>query len=369
MASIFGHNLRISSFGESHGAAVGVIIDGVPPRLVLTREDIQVELDRRRPGQSDIVTPRDEKDQCEILSGVLDDLTLGTSLAVIVRNEDQRSSAYNEMSVKYRPSHADYTYDAKYGIRAWAGGGRASARETIARVIAGVVAKKILQQAYPHMQVLAWVESVGELRVENDPQTITAAQIEASAVRCGDARIAEQMIELIKQVRSQGDSIGGTVRCIVRGAPAGLGSPVFDKLDADLAKAMLSLPACKGFAIGSGFEGTRLRGSQHNDAFYMEQGRVRTRSNNSGGVQGGISNGEIINFVSAFKPTATIMLDQHTVDKDLNPTTLKGRGRHDACVLPRAVPIVEAMTWLVLADHYLGWRAQCAQQVQNSLQG
>ncbi len=358
MGSFLGQVFRIATWGESHGGGVGVVIEGCPPRLPLSEEDIQPALDRRRPGQSDIVTPRKETDTCRILSGVANGLTTGTPISIMVPNEDQRSEAYSEMETMYRPSHADYTYDAKYGVRSVAGGGRASARETIGRVAAGAVASKILAQLYPQLEVVAFVTSIHDLAAQIDPLAVTHAQVEANVVRCPDAAMAEKMIERIKEVRSEGDSIGGTVECVIRGMPAGLGDPVFDKLEADLAKAMLSLPATKGFEIGSGFAGTRLRGSEHNDAFVMRDGHVATATNRSGGVQGGISNGEPIVFRVAFKPTATIAKAQQTVTTSGEPAELKARGRHDACVLPRAAPMVEAMAALVLCDHALRQRAQ-----------
>lgn len=335
-----------------------MVIDGCPSRLPLTEADIQIELDRRRPGQSDIVTPRKEADRCEILSGVFEGQTTGTPIAILVRNTDQRSEAYTEMEKLYRPSHADYTYDAKYGIRNVQGGGRASARETIGRVAAGAVAKKILTTLYPGLEILSYVQTVETIEAPIDPTTVQSADIEANAVRCPDAAIAEKMIARIKEIRSQGDSIGGVVECVARGIPAGLGEPVFDKLEADLAKAMMSLPATKGFEIGSGFAGTKLTGSQHNDAFEMREGQVRTTTNRSGGVQGGISNGEPIFFRVAFKPTATIAKKQQTVSREGEAAELAARGRHDPCVVPRAVPMIEAMTALVLCDHLLRQRAQ-----------
>jgi chorismate synthase len=357
--SSFGSLFRISTFGESHGGGLGVVIDGCPPRLALDAEAIQRELDRRRPGQSRLVTPRDEADRVEILSGVLDGKTLGTPIAMLVRNQDARSKDYAGIATAYRPSHADYTYDAKFGIRAVAGGGRASARETVARVAAGAVAKQLL--ATQGVEILAWVDEVGELAASVDAAAVTMAQIEETPVRCPDPAAAAAMIERIEQVRKAGDSIGGVVRAVARGVPAGWGEPVFDKLDADLAKAMLSLPAVKGFEIGSGFAGTRMLGSQHNDAFVPRPGGgIGTRTNFSGGVQGGISNGEPILVRVAFKPTATIMREQETVDPGGAPAVLAPRGRHDPCVLPRAVPIVEAMIALVLADHFLRQRAGAA---------
>jgi chorismate synthase len=324
----------------------------------LTESDIQPALDRRRPGQSDIVTPRKESDTCKILSGVFEGQTLGTPISIMVPNTDHRPEAYSEMETMFRPSHADFTYQSKYGIRNWQGGGRSSARETIGRVAAGAVALKVLQQIAPELEVIAWVSSIHDLDATVNPDIVTFAQVEANTVRCPDPVMAQTMIERIKQVRSEGDSIGGTIECVARGIPAGWGEPVFDKLDADLAKAMLSLPATKGFEIGSGFSGTRLRGSEHNDAFRVVDGRVRTSTNRSGGVQGGISNGEPIVFRVAFKPTATIAKTQQTVTVTGEEGDLAARGRHDACVLPRAVPMVEAMTLLVLCDHALRHRAQ-----------
>lgn len=359
MSNSFGQLFRISTWGESHGGGVGVVIDGCPPRIPLSEEDIQYDLDRRRPGQSEIVTPRKESDTCEILSGVFEGQTLGTPIAILVRNKDQRPSSYNEMKEKYRPSHADYTYDAKYGIRAWHGGGRASARETIGRVAAAAVAKKVLATLYPELEILAWVQSVKHIEANVDPSTVKAETIESNIVRTADPDAVEPMTDYIKQMRSEGNSVGGVVQCIVRQAPVGLGNPVFGKLEATLAHAMLSLPATKGFEIGSGFSGTQLTGMEHNDPYYMDGDRVRTKTNRSGGVQGGISNGEHIDFRVAFKPTATIMTEQDTVSTDRKDTELKGRGRHDPCVLPRAVPIVEAMTALILLDHALLHRAQC----------
>jgi chorismate synthase len=338
---------------------VGVVVDGCPPRIPLTTAEIQTELDRRRPGQSSITTQRREPDTVEIVSGLHEGLTIGTPLAMLVRNQDNRGGDYEEMRTKYRPSHADYTYQAKFGIRAWQGGGRASARETVGRVAAGVVARKVLATFAPGLEIVAWVQRVQDLEVAVDTTTGSRAAVDANIARCPDAAVAERMISLIDGARKAGDSLGGVVEAVARGVPAGWGEPVFDKLDADLAKAMLSLPAAKGFEIGSGFAGTRLTGSQHNDPFYGQDGRVRTRTNRSGGVQGGISNGEEIVLRVAFKPTATILREQETVDEEGNETTIKARGRHDPCVLPRAVPIVEAMIALVLADHALRQRGQC----------
>ena len=358
MASNSGTLFRISTFGESHGVGVGVIIDGCPPRIPLTEQDIQLELDRRRPGQSKIVTPRKEDDRAEILSGVVDGQTLGTPIAIMVRNTDQRPSAYTEMQTAYRPSHADYTYDAKYGVRAVSGGGRASARETIGRVAAGAIARKVLQHLIQGYEAVAYVKSVHTLNATVDTKTVTTEQVESNIVRTADPAMVDPMIELITAMRSEGNSVGGVVECVVRGVPPGLGEPVFDKLEADLAKAMMSLPATKGFEIGSGFAGALLTGLQHNDEFYMEGDRVRTRTNRSGGVQGGISNGEDIVFRVAFKPTATVLQDQKTITHEHQETVLAARGRHDPCVLPRAVPIVEAMVHLVLVDHLLRHRGQ-----------
>ena len=358
MGNTFGHLFRITTWGESHGGGVGVVIDGCPPRLELTEADIQPDLDRRRPGQSSIVTPRKETDTVQILSGTFEGRTLGTPISMMVKNEDQRSEAYSEMATKFRPSHADYTYQAKFGIRNWQGGGRTSARETIGRVAAGAVAKKILQQRFG-VEILACVTQVQDIAAEISSEKFTLAQVESNIVRCPDAVAAEKMIARIEAARQDGDSVGGLILGVARGVPPGWGEPVFDRLEADLAKAMLSLPATKGFDIGSGFAGIRLTGLQHNDPFRAENGRVFTTSNRSGGIQGGISNGETIYFRVAFKAVATVMHEQDTVDTALQNTTLKGRGRHDPCVLPRAVPMVEAMTALVLVDHALRQQAQC----------
>jgi chorismate synthase len=358
MANSFGNLFRITTWGESHGGGVGVVVDGCPPRLALTEADIQPDLDRRRPGQSKIVTPRKEADRVEILSGTFEGKTLGTPISLIVRNTDQRSEAYTEMATKFRPSHADYTYQAKFGIRAWPGGGRTSARETVGRVAAGAIAKKILRERYG-VEVLAFVKQVRDITATIDPEKVKFADIESNIVRCPDQAAAKKMIQLIEEMRGAGDTVGGIVEGLARGVPAGWGEPVFDRLEADLAKAMLSLPASKGFDVGSGFGGILLTGTQHNDPFRAKQGKVHTTSNRSGGIQGGISNGETIYFRVAFKPVATVMSEQDTVDIDFKNTTLKARGRHDPCVLPRAVPMVEAMTALVLVDHALRHKAQC----------
>ncbi len=356
MSSSLGTLFRISTWGESHGGGVGVVVDGCPPRVPITLGEIQYELDRRRPGQSSIVTQRKESDTVEILRGVLDGLTLGTSISMMVRNEDQRSRDYDEMKDKYRPSHADYAYDEKYGIRAWSGGGRSSARETIGRVAAGALAKKVL--ASLGVEIVGYVEKVHSLRADIDPRTVTMSDVEANIVRCPDQKAAEQMLEHIESIRKAGNSVGGVIGCVARGVPAGWGEPVFDKLEADLGKAILSLPACKGFEIGGGFGMTDLTGLQANDEFEVDDaGIVSTRTNFSGGIQGGISNGMPIVVRAAFKPTATIMMEQHTITSDHSNTTIKGRGRHDPCVLPRAVPMVEAMVALVLVDHALRQRS------------
>jgi chorismate synthase len=353
MGNIFGQLFRITTFGESHGGGIGVIIDGCPPRIEISEAEIQRELDRRRPGQSKLTTRRKEADRCEILSGVFEGKTLGTPIAVLVRNKDVRPEDYSEIARKFRPSHADYTYEAKYGIRNWQGGGRASARETIGRVAAGAIAKKILAALYTDFEIVAYVTQIHELAAQIDRSTVKIKDVEKTIVRCPDNSIARKMISLIETVRDEGDSVGGVIECVTRGVPPGLGEPVFDKLEADLAKAMLSIPAAKAFEIGSGFGATQMRGSQHNDAFETRAGKIRTTTNNSGGVQGGISNGEDIYFRVAFKPPATIALEQKTVTISKDETDLAARGRHDPCVLPRAVPIVEAMAALVLCDHAL----------------
>lgn len=357
MGNTFGHTFRVTTWGESHGDAVGVVIDGCPPRLEISAEDIQKELDRRRPGQSEITSQRKESDRAEILSGVFDGMTLGTPIMIGVWNEDHRVKDYEHMRTTFRPSHADYTYQAKYGIRNWKGGGRASARETVGRVAAGAIAKKILRQDQ-NVEIVGYVKQVWTLIADVNVESITSEDVESNIARCPDPDIAPLIIERIKQARKDGDSLGGVVEAVARNVPTGLGDPVFDKLEADLGRGVLSLPACKGFEIGSGFSGVTMTGSQHNDPFYNSDGRIRTRTNWSGGVQGGISNGENIVMRAAFKPTATILRSQETVDVNGNPTTLEGRGRHDPCVLPRAVPMVEAMIALVLADHVLRQRAQ-----------
>lgn len=353
----FGQLFSIATWGESHGPGVGVTVDGCPPGVPIVREDIQRDLDRRRPGQSSITTQRREADQVEILSGVEEGLSTGAPIAMLVRNADARSEAYDHLKDLYRPSHADYTYQAKYGFRSWRGGGRASARETIGRVAAGAIARRILADA-AGVEIVAYVKRIHDIEGEADPATVRREDVEKNIVRCPDSAVAERMIARIEEVRKNGDSVGGIIEMVARKVPPGLGEPVFDRLEADLAKAMLSLPATKGFEIGSGFAGTLLTGSEHNDAFYMAGSRVRTRTNRSGGVQGGISNGEDIVIRVAFKPTATIAKPQETVTTAGEATILRAKGRHDPCVLPRAVPMVEAMAALVLADHWLRQRAQ-----------
>lgn len=356
MGSSHGKLFMVTTFGESHGPAVGAVVEGCPPGLLLSEADIQPDLDRRRPGLNPLTTPRDEADRVRILSGVFEGRTLGTAIGLLVENTDADPSKYVAMKDLYRPSHADYTYDARYGTHSWQGGGRASARETIGRVAAGAIARKMLLER-PGISVLAWVSAVGELDSEIDPARVTADAIESNPVRCPDQARAAEFEALIREARRERDTVGGVITAVARGVPAGLGDPVFDKLEAELAKAMLSLPACKGFESGSGFSGARMRGSAHNDSFYQEQGRIRTRTNHSGGIQGGISNGEDILIRVAFKPVATHFLPQETVTREGEAITFSAKGRHDPCVLPRAVPMVEAMMLLVLADHYLRWQA------------
>lgn len=353
----WGQLFRTTTFGESHGGAVGAVVDGCPPGLLLDLEAVQRELDRRRPGQSVLTSARNEADRCEVLAGLFEGRTLGSPLVLLVKNEDGNPSEYAAFKDKYRPSHADFSYDAKYGRRAWAGGGRASARETVGRVAAGAVARQVLASLGP-VEVLAWVERVGDVEAAVDGATVAREAVEASAVRCPDAEASSAMEAAIGEVRALGDTLGGVIRCVARQVPAGLGEPVFDKLEADLAKALLSLPAAKGFEVGSGFSGARLRGSQHNDCFAAGPQGIVTRTNFSGGIQGGISNGMPLELAIAFKPVPTISHEQATVDRNGSPTTIKPSGRHDPCVLPRAVPIVEAMVCLVLVDHWLRWRGQ-----------
>jgi len=347
----YGHIFRITTFGESHGKAVGVVIDGCPAGLDIDIDRIQEELDRRRPGQSKITTQRQEGDKIEILSGIFEGKTQGTPIALMVQNEDQRSKDYSHIQDKFRPSHADFTYFSKYGTRDYRGGGRSSARETLARVAAGAVAKQVLEQK--GIKIWAYVSQVGSLKVEKPYQLLDPEHIEQNIVRCADPHVAEKMIELIDQIRKNRDTIGGVVSCVIQNAPVGLGEPVFDKLHAELGKAMLSINAVKGFEYGSGFEGVSMLGSHHNDLFYKEDEQIRTHTNYSGGVQGGISNGEDIYFRVAFKPVATIMQDQESINEAGENTTVSGKGRHDPCVVPRAVPIVEAMAAIVMLDFYL----------------
>jgi chorismate synthase len=352
VGNTFGHLFRVTTFGESHGGALGAVVDGCPSLLPLAEADLQPDLDRRAPGRSHLVTQRRESDAVRILSGVFEGRTLGTPIGLLIANEDQRSRDYADVATTYRPSHADYTYDAKYGIRDHRGGGRTSARETAARVAAGAIARKLLATRWG-VEVVAWVAKVGRLVADCDVEQVGRAAVDATPIRCPDQARAAEMIAAVEAARKDGNSLGGVVACALRGCPPGWGEPVFDRLEADLARAMLSLPATKGFEIGSGFAGTDLTGLEHNDEFYMEGDRVRTRTNRSGGVQGGITTGETVYFRVAFKPTATIMRAQRTVSARGEETTITGRGRHDPCVLPRAVPLVEAMACLVLADHAL----------------
>ena len=350
MSSSFGTVFKVTTFGESHGQGVGAVVDGCPPRLSLCEADIQQQLDRRRPGQSDLTTPRQEHDRVTILSGVENGLTLGTPIALFVANKDQRTRDYKKMLSVPRPSHADYTYQMKYGVRASGGGGRASARETVGRVASGAIAAKILKETY-NIEIVAWVSAVGSIEAsELYPDTISQKLTDRTAVRCPDIEAAEKMAEEIRRVRKDRDSVGGIISCICRNAPPGLGEPVFDKMEAKLAQAMLSIPATKGFEIGSGFAGASMRGSEHNDLFVLKGDHLGTFTNKSGGVQGGISNGEAIFFRVAFKPTSTIGKPQKTADFNGQEVILKAGGRHDPCVVPRAVPIVESMAALVIAD-------------------
>lgn len=356
MGSTFGRAFRIATWGESHGTGIGVVVDGCPPRLELDASDIQKDLDRRRPGQSKLTTQRAETDQAEILSGVFEGTTTGAPIAILVQNQDDRSSAYEHLKDLYRPSHADFTYEAKYGHRDWRGGGRSSARETIGRVAAGAIARRLLQET-ENIEVLAWVSQVHQIHASVDPDEVSLADVEAHPTRCPDPQAAGAIADAIDAARHNGDSLGGVVSCIARNVPPGLGEPVFDRLEADLAKGMLSLPATKGFDIGSGFESTAMTGQTHNDAFKSGEQGPELVTNRSGGVQGGISTGHNICFRVAFKPTATIAAAQSTVTTDNEPVTLEARGRHDPCVLPRAVPMVESMALLVLADHWLRQQA------------
>jgi chorismate synthase len=365
MGSSFGHIFRITTFGESHGHGIGCVIDGCPPGIPIDMEAIENELQRRKPGQSSITTSRNETDSFVIHSGIFEGKTLGTPIAITIANKDADSSAYKPFADIYRPSHADYTYQAKYGIRDWRGGGRASARETATRVAAGAIAKQVLSHRCG-IEIVAWVNQVGNIKANINGDTVTSIDVEKNIVRCPNQQISQQMEDYIRQVQKQKDTVGGIVSCVCRNVPIGLGEPVFDKLEADLAKAMLSIPACKGFDIGSGFQGTTMLGSQHNDAFVNEEGKIKTSSNNSGGIQGGISNGMPIYFSVAFKPVATIFQSQKTVNEIGEPTVLAPKGRHDPCVVPRAVPIVEAMSAIVLLDHLLRHHSKTTWQNQNS---
>ena len=353
----FGQLFRITTFGESHGGAVGVVLDGCPPGIEITEGEIQKELDRRKPGQSKITTSRKEADKIKILSGYFEGKTTGTPMLLVAYNEEFESDDYLELKEAYRPSHADFTYEAKYGFRDWRGSGRASARETLARVAAAAVARKYLKEKL-RVEFISYVDQVGAIQADVDCEAVTAADVESNIIRCPDQKAAKKMIELIEKAKAEGDSVGGVIQGVIRNVPAGLGEPVFDKIPADLAKAMLSINAVKGFEIGSGFRGVALRGSEHNDPFYVKGGRIRTKTNNAGGTYGGITSGETIHFRVAFKPVSTIKKEQDTVNRDKKSVKLSAAGRHDPCVLPRAVPIVEAMAALVLMDHYLRNKAQ-----------
>ncbi|WP_026461631.1 chorismate synthase [Adhaeribacter aquaticus] len=356
MSNSYGKLFKITTFGESHGQSVGVVVDGCPAGLEITAEEIQQELDRRRPGQSNITTQRKEGDEIMILSGLFENKTTGTPIALMVNNSNQASKDYSHLEHAYRPSHADYTYSMKYGLRDHRGGGRSSARETLARVAAGAIANKYLKQH--NIQIASYVSAVGNISLEETYDQLDLSLIDSNKVRCPQPEVAEEMITLIDQTRKNRDTIGGVITCVIKNVPVGLGEPAFDKLHAELGKAMLSINAVKGFEYGSGFEGTKLYGSQHNDEFYTDEtGRVRTRTNLSGGIQGGISNGEDIYFKVAFKPVATILQPQTSINDEGETITLEGKGRHDPCVLPRAVPIVDAMTALVLIDFLLRQRA------------
>jgi chorismate synthase len=350
----YGQLFRLTTFGESHGTAIGGVIDGCPPLITIDEDFIAREMARRRPGQSSITTGRAEDDAFQILSGVFEGKTTGTPIGFIISNKDQRSADYGTIKDAYRPSHADYTYDKKYGVRDYRGGGRSSARETACRVFAGAIAKLILRDL--GCTVDAYVSKVGTIAVDKPYTDLDLSKTESNIVRCPDADTATKMISLIEEVRAEGDTVGGIISCVIKGTPVGLGEPVFDKLHADLAKAVMSINATKGFELGSGFAGASMRGSQHNDAF-VAHGEHITATNRSGGIQGGISNGEDIYFSLAFKPVATIMQKQDTIDKDGNATTITAEGRHDPCVVPRAVPIVEAMAALTLVDHLLRYKS------------
>lgn len=347
----FGHIFKLITFGESHGLAIGGIIDGCPSNIELDLDKIQSELDRRKPGQSSIVTQRKESDTVKFLSGVFEGKTTGTPIGFVIENENQKSKDYSHIEDKFRPSHADFTYQEKYGIRDYRGGGRSSARETACRVVAGAIAKQILSQL--NIEINAYTSSVGNVSLNKSYLELDLNQTESNDVRCPDSETAQQMIDLIKSIRKEGDTIGGTVSCVIKNTPIGLGNPVFNKLHADLGKAILSINAVKGFEYGSGFDGTKMKGSEHNDIMSKQSDIITFSSNHSGGIQGGISNGEVIYFNVAFKPVATIMQSQETISKDGENVNIDGKGRHDPCVVPRAIPIVEAMAALVILDHYL----------------
>lgn len=351
----FGNLFKITTFGESHGNALGVVIDGFPSNIQIDLDFVQNELDRRKPGQSKITTQRKEEDTLEVLSGIFENKSTGMPISIMVKNQDQRSKDYSHISEKYRPSHADYTYQEKYGIRDYRGGGRSSARETLSRVIGGAFAKTILKKY--SIEIYAYVSQVGHIKLDKSYKELDLSKIEDNIVRCPDPVLAEEMISYIDEIRKEGDTIGGIITCVVKNVPVGLGEPVFDKLHADLSKAIMSINAVKGFEYGSGFDCVNMKGSEHNDIFVNENGKIKTKTNFSGGIQGGISNGEDIYFRAAFKPVATIMKNQETIDQKGNTTEIQGKGRHDPCVLPRAVPIVESMTALVLADHLLRQKA------------
>ena len=346
MNNSFGNIFRLTTFGESHGEAIGGIIDGCPAGHEINFEKISIEMDRRKPGQSKIVTQRKEADAVEFLSGIFEGKTTGTPIGFIIKNNNQKSKDYNHLKKSFRPSHADFVYNEKYGVRDYRGGGRSSARETACRVVAGAIAKQILSD----IEIIAYTSSIGEISISEDKTIINKSNIEDSLVRCPDKKVSEKMINSIKNARKNGDTLGGVIKCVIKNTPVGLGEPVFNKLHSELGRAMLSINAVKGFEYGSGFKGTKMKGSQHNDLINADK---TTTTNNSGGIQGGISNGMDIYFNVAFKPVATIMKDQNTLDADGNITILKGKGRHDPCVVPRAIPIVEAMAAMVILDYYL----------------
>ncbi|MBI4038448.1 chorismate synthase [Candidatus Daviesbacteria bacterium] len=353
----FGQLFKVTTFGESHGGMVGAVVDGCPPGIEISEGEIQVELDRRKPGQSSITSPRKEEDEIKIASGLFEGKTTGTPILLLAYNKDIRPEDYQEMKDLFRPGHADFTYTKKYGFRDWHGSGRASARETLARVAAGAIAKKYLKEKLG-IEFISYVEQVGDIKTDMDFNHVIMEQIESNIVRCPDQEIAEEMIKLIEQMQNEGDSIGGVIRAVVKNVPIGLGEPVFDKLSADLAKAMVSINAVKGFEIGSGFDGVKMKGSKHNDQFLQKDGKIALKTNYAGGTLGGISNGDTIYFRVAFKPVSTISKTQETVDTNGNKASLEAAGRHDTCVLPRAVPIVDAMAALVIMDHYLRHKAQ-----------